>query len=93
MPQVQLNNFKMHYVERGTGPEPNVFGHGCISARRWWLPTIERLSKDDYQTYAIDLRAAGLSEQIETGHTLTQYADECRRPAPIRGCHWSAREF
>ncbi len=76
MPHAQLKDFKMHYVERGTGPEPIVFVHGFISTRRWWLPTIERLSKDVYHAFAIDLRAAGLSDQIETGHTLSQYADD-----------------
>jgi pimeloyl-ACP methyl ester carboxylesterase len=66
----------MHYVERGTGPEPIVFVHGFISTCRWWLPAMERLPKDGYHAYAIDLRASGLSEQIETGHTLARYAED-----------------
>jgi branched-chain amino acid transport system permease protein len=75
MAQVQLNNFKMHYVEQGTGSEPIVLVHGFISTQLWWQPTLERLP-DNFHAYAIDLRACGESEQIETGHTLVQYADD-----------------
>lgn len=75
MAQVQLNDFKMNYVEQGTGSEPIVFVHGFISTQLWWQPTLERLP-DSFRAYAIDLRACGESGQIEAGHTLAQYADD-----------------
>ncbi len=75
MAQVQLNDFKMNYVEQGTGSEPIVFVHGFISTQLWWQPTLERLPAS-FRAYAIDLRACGESGQIETGHTLAQYADD-----------------
>jgi pimeloyl-ACP methyl ester carboxylesterase len=76
MPQVRLRDFTMHYEERGIGPEPVVFVHGFISTRSWWQPALARLPEDRYHAYALDLRACGDSEQIETGHTLAQYAED-----------------
>lgn len=76
MSHIQLKDFQMHYLEQGTGAEAVLFIHGYISTHRWWGPTLECLSKDDYHAYAIDLRAAGESEQIDSGHTLAQYADD-----------------
>ncbi len=75
MAQAQLTDFRMHYLEQGAGTETIVFVHGFISTHRWWLPTLERLSPR-FHAYALDLRACGDSEQIETGHTLAQYADD-----------------
>ena len=75
MKQAQLQDFKMHYVEQGQGDEVIVFVHGFISTHRWWLPTLEKLS-DKYHAYAIDIRASGESESIESGHTHPQYADD-----------------
>ena len=75
MPQAQLQDFKMHYVEHGSGSEPIVFVHGFISTQVWWQPTLERLP-DNFHAYAVDLRACGDSEQVETGLTLAQMAED-----------------
>lgn len=75
MAQVQLKDFKMSYVEQGSGIEPIVFIHGFISTRVWWQPALERLP-ESFRAYAVDLRACGESEYCETGHTLTQYAQD-----------------
>jgi non-heme chloroperoxidase len=75
MPHLQLNDFKMHYLERGNGPEPIVFVHGWVSSHRWWLPTLDRLPAG-VRAYAIDLRGAGESQAVDTGHTFAQYADD-----------------
>ena len=75
MAQVQLQDFKMHYVEHGSGSEAIVFVHGFISTQLWWQPTLERLP-DNFHAYAIDLRACGDSEQVETGLTLAQMAED-----------------
>lgn len=85
MPQVQLPDFTMHYVEVGMGPLPIVFVHGFISTRNWWRPTLERLAGDRYHAYAIDLRAAGESEQALEGHTLAQYAQDVQAFAEAMG--------
>jgi pimeloyl-ACP methyl ester carboxylesterase len=73
--EIQLKDFWMHYVEKGTGSQQIVFVHGFISTQVWWQPTLERLT-DNFHAYAIDIRASGNSELVETGHTLAQYADD-----------------
>jgi pimeloyl-ACP methyl ester carboxylesterase len=85
MPYVQLRDFRMHYSERGTGDTALVFVAGFISTQRWWQPTLERLSERDYHAYAIDLRATGQSEDIATGHTLAQYAEDLHQFAEALG--------
>ncbi|MGN6809754.1 MAG: alpha/beta fold hydrolase, partial [Thermomicrobiales bacterium] len=85
MPYVQLRDFRMHYTERGTGDTALVFVAGFISTQRWWQPTLEQLSERDYHAYAIDLRATGQSEEIATGHTLAQYADDLHQFADALG--------
>jgi branched-chain amino acid transport system permease protein len=73
MPTVQLSDFEMHYVERGQGDETLVLVAGFISTQRWWRPILERLPAG-FRAYALDMRAAGGSEQIESGHTVARYA-------------------
>lgn len=85
MPHTQLADFRMHHVSSGDGDDAIVFVHGFISSHRWWLPTLERLSKQDYRAYAIDLRAAGESEPVETGHTLARYAEDLHQWAEAMG--------
>ncbi len=75
MPRVQLQDFKMHHVEQGAGDEVILFVHGFAASHRWGSPALERLPRSDH-AYAIDLRACGDSEQVETGHTFAQYADD-----------------
>ena len=75
MAQVQLKDFKMHYLEQGTGSEPIIFVHGFISTQVWWQPALEHLPAS-FRAYTLDLRACGQSESIETGHTLAQYAED-----------------
>ncbi|HET8629570.1 MAG TPA: alpha/beta hydrolase [Thermomicrobiales bacterium] len=84
MPQVKLRDFTMHYLERGAG-EPLVFVAGFISTHRWWQPTLERLPADRYHCYAVDLRATGESEAVETGHTLERYAEDLEEFAEAIG--------
>ncbi|HWN70630.1 MAG TPA: alpha/beta hydrolase, partial [Haliangium sp.] len=65
--------FEMHYVERGQGDETLVLVAGFISTQRWWRPILERLPAG-FRAYALDMRAAGGSEQIESGHNVARYA-------------------
>jgi pimeloyl-ACP methyl ester carboxylesterase len=73
MPSVRLSDFEMHYTERGQGDEVLVFVAGFISTQRWWRPVLERLP-GNVRAYALDMRAAGRSQQVERGHTLARYA-------------------
>lgn len=65
MAQVQLKDFKMYYVEQGSGPEPIVFIHGFISTHIWWQPALEQLP-ERFRAYAVDLRACGGSGHGES---------------------------
>lgn len=85
MPKAQLPDFAMSYFEHGAGPEPIIFVHGFISTHSWWLPTLAQLSPDDYHAYALDLRACGESDQIATGHTIAQHADDVHAFAEALG--------
>lgn len=78
MSEVQLTDFKMHYLEQGSGAEVVIFVHGFVSTHRWWQPTLEHLS-DDFHAYVLDLRATGKSEQIGEGHTLAQYVEDLQQ--------------
>lgn len=84
MAHVQLKDFKMHHIEQGAGDEVLIFVHGYLSTHRWWQPALERLS-DSYHAYAIDLRGVGQSDQVETGHTLAQYAEDIEAFAAALG--------
>ncbi|UCC54154.1 MAG: alpha/beta hydrolase [Anaerolineaceae bacterium] len=84
MSQVQLPDFKMHYMEQGGGDEAVVFVHGFVSSHRWWQPALAHLPAS-YHAYAIDLRASGGSEAVETGHTLAQYAEDIEAFAAVMG--------
>jgi pimeloyl-ACP methyl ester carboxylesterase len=73
MPQIQLGDFTMQYVDHGTGSEPIVLLGGFISSARWWRPVLDRLP-DRFHAYALNLRAWGEGDVIETGHTIAEYA-------------------
>jgi branched-chain amino acid transport system permease protein len=73
MSEIELPGFGMHFVERGSGTETILFLHGFVSSHRWWLPALAELP-EGYHGYALDFRACGDSEKVDTGHTLAQYA-------------------
>jgi branched-chain amino acid transport system permease protein len=84
MSQVQLPDFEMHYIEQGAGDEAIVFVHGFISSHRWWQPALAHLPQS-YHAYAIDLRACGGSQAVQTGHTLANYAEDIEAFAAAMG--------
>ena len=47
--EIQLKDFKMHYVEKGTGSQQIIFVHGFISTQVWWQPTLELLSLTHFE--------------------------------------------
>lgn len=75
MPFVQAGAVRLHYVERGAGPEPLVFIHGYTSSLRAWNPILPRLSSR-YRAIAFDLRGAGESDKPPTGYGPRIYAED-----------------
>ncbi len=75
MPFVQAGDIRLHYVERGSGPEPVVFIHGYTGSSRNWQEALERLP-ERFHAYALDLRGAGESDKPASGYSPRIYADD-----------------
>src|SRR5262249_60608329 len=59
MPHVQLSQVRLHYYERGHGPETVLLVHGFQMSGRVWQLVQQALPEDGYRTIAPDLRGAG----------------------------------
>ncbi|HEY7061629.1 MAG TPA: alpha/beta hydrolase [Chloroflexota bacterium] len=62
MPFAQLSRVRLHYYERGHGPELVVLVHGFQMSGRVWQLVQQALPEDRYRTLAPDLRGAGESD-------------------------------
>ena len=62
MPHAQLRQVRMHYYERGNGPETLVLVHGFQMSGRVWQLVQAALPEDRYRTIAPDLRGAGTTD-------------------------------
>ena len=76
MPPVQAGDVRLHYEERGRGPNLLLLVHGYTACWRWWEPTLERLDPARYHAYALDLRGAGESDKPPSGYNIEQYAED-----------------
>ena len=76
MPSIQAGDVRLHYEERGRGPNLLLFVHGYTACWRWWEVTLERLDPARYHCYALDLRGAGDSDKPASGYTIEQYAED-----------------
>jgi pimeloyl-ACP methyl ester carboxylesterase len=76
MPSVQAGDVRLHYEERGRGPNLLLFVHGYTACWRWLEPALERLDPARYHAYALDLRGAGESDRPPSGYTIEQYAED-----------------
>src|SRR5262245_47172435 len=59
MPHAQLSQVRLHYYERGHGPETIVLVHGFQMSGRVWQLVQHALPEDRYRTIVPDLRGAG----------------------------------
>jgi esterase len=73
---LQVNNYDMSYVERGSGP-PLILVHGSLSDYRTWLPLLEEFSETN-RTIAVSLRHYYPEQWDGKGNDLTllQHADD-----------------
>ncbi len=62
MPYAQLSQVRLHYYERGHGPETLVLVHGFQMSGRVWQLVQQALPEDRYHTVAPDLRGAGATD-------------------------------
>jgi len=76
MPSVQAGDVRLHYEERGRGPNLLLFVHGYTACWRWWELALKRLDPARYHVYAPDLRGAGESDKPPSGYNIEQYAED-----------------
>ena len=60
---VQIDNFRIHYVTAGSGP-PLLLIHGANIGWGQWYPNIAELAKH-FKVYALDLPGSGYSTSID----------------------------
>ncbi len=76
MPYVRAGDIRMHYREKGDGPEAILFVHGNIASWRWWEEVMDLLPEEEYHSYAPDSRGCGLTDKPHHGHFIEQFAED-----------------
>ena len=76
MPYVRVGDIRIHYQEKGDGPEKILFVHGNIASWRWWEEVMELLPEEEYRSYAPDSRGCGLTDKPEYGHSIGRFAED-----------------
>jgi branched-chain amino acid transport system permease protein len=76
MPYAQLSQVRLHYYERGHGPETLLLVHGFQMSGRVWQLVQQALPEDRYRTIAPDLRGAGTTDAPadEAGYGVDVFA-------------------
>ena len=87
MPSVQAGDVRLHYEERGRGPDLLLLVHGYTACWRWWELALERLDPARYHVYAPDLRGAGESDKPPSGYNIEQYAEDVFQFCRALGLH------
>ena len=79
MPEIRLSNgITLAYDDAGDqSAPPVVLIHGVSMSRRYFHRQLEPLSAD-HRVVAVDLRAHGGSEKVQSGHTVSQYARDLK---------------
>lgn len=75
MPYVRAGDIRIHYREKGNGPEEILFVHGNIASWRWWEEVMELLP-EEYRSYAPDSRGCGFTDKPGHGHSIEQFAED-----------------
>ena len=76
MPYVRAGDIRMHYREKGEGPEAVLFVHGNIASWRWWEEVMDLLPEEEYHGYAPDSRGCGLTDKPRHGHSIERFAQD-----------------
>ena len=76
MPYIRAGDLRIHYREKGGGPEAILFIHGNIASWRWWEKIMDLLPEEEYQSYAPDSRGCGLTDKPDQGHSIEQFAED-----------------
>ncbi len=76
MPYVRAGDIRVHYEEKGRGPEAVLFVHGNIASWRWWEEAMDLLPEEEYHAYTPDSRGCGLTDKPDRGHSIDQFAED-----------------
>ncbi len=76
MPYIRAGDLRIHYREKGKGPEAVLFVHGNIASWRWWEKVMHLLPEGEYHSYAPDTRGCGLTDKPDQGHSIEQFAED-----------------
>ncbi len=83
MPRMTINGAEISYSDLGTG-QPLLLLHGWSMSGRFFQRQLEPLSSA-YRVVVPDYRGHGESENVLSGHTVEQYADDVRKLAAALG--------
>jgi 3-oxoadipate enol-lactonase len=75
MPDVTINGARIHYEERGQGPETIVFAHGLLWSGRMFRAQVAAFS-DRYRCVTFDFRGQGESEVTADGYDMDTLAED-----------------
>jgi pimeloyl-ACP methyl ester carboxylesterase len=75
MPFAQAGNVRLHYEERGEGPETLLFVHGYSGGWVRYEPVM-KLLPPGIRSIAVDLRGAGESDKPATGYEMKDFSDD-----------------
>lgn len=78
MPDIRVNGVRLHYVERGSGPEAIVFSDSYLVDWSDFKPQIDALS-DRYRRIAFDHLGHGPSERPNDGYDKEKPLSGCGR--------------
>ena len=78
MPQMNVNNVNLNYIDTGNGDEVLVFSHGFLFSNEMFNQQIDYL-KSKFRIIAFDHRGQGESEITKTGYTLENLVEDAKQ--------------
>lgn len=75
MPIVKVRDMEMFYEEHGTG-DPLLLIMGLGGNLDWWGDPFLQALAVHYRVITFDNRGVGRSQQVETGYTIAEFADD-----------------
>lgn len=91
MPTIEVNGARLHYEDRGAGPETVVFAHGLLWSGRMFEAQVRAL-EDRYRCVTFDFRGQGRSEVTRSGYDMETLADDAAGLIEALGlapCHFA----
>ncbi len=94
MAYVQIEGFKIYFVEKGSGAETILLVHGNVSSTEYWKKFLGPLPPR-YRAIALDLRGCGQTEHPPDGYNIPQFVEDLEKgtvPPPSKTIQKPATE-